>query len=109
LYSRRTPKNPTEGTVFSGREVTTKARILYKPEPRVPDDARPGATRGTVVLRAVFSADGTVRNILVLKGLPHGLTEASIRSARGIKFVPAMIEGRYVSTFIQLEYNFNLF
>ena len=38
-----------------------------------------------------------------------GLTENSIRAARKIVFAPATIDGRPVSTFIQLEYNFNLF
>jgi TonB family protein len=109
FYSRQPAKNTSERTVFSGKEVTTKARVLKKPEPAYPDDARASGTRGKVVLRAIFSADGTVRHILVLKGLPHGLTEASIKAARGIKFVPATIEGRNVSTFIQLEYNFNFF
>lgn len=109
FYSKSPVKNPSERTVFSGREVTTKARVLKKPAPQFPDDARVSGTRGTVVLRAIFSADGAVKHILVLKGLPHGLTEASIQAARGIKFVPATIEGRNVSTFIQLEYNFNFF
>jgi cytochrome c-type biogenesis protein CcmH/NrfG len=109
FYSVSPAKNPSERTVYNGREVTTKARVLKKPAPQFPDDARGSGTRGTVVLRAIFSADGTVKHILVLQGLPHGLTEASIRSARGIKFVPATIEGRNVSTFIQLEYNFNFF
>jgi hypothetical protein len=57
----------------------------------------------------VFSSDGTVRHILVLAGLPHGLTEAALKCARKIKFVPATIDGRPVSTFIQIEYNFNLY
>jgi TonB family protein len=109
FYSRQPGKTTSERTVFSGREVTTKARVLKKPEPIFPDGARASGTQGKVVLRAIFSADGTVKHILVIKALPHGLTEASIRAARGIKFVPATIEGRNVSTFIQLEYNFNLF
>lgn len=100
---------PSQRTVFSGGAVITKARVLNKPAPQFPEDARASGTRGMVVLKAIFWSDGTVKHILVLKGLPHGLTEASIRAAQGIKFVPATIEGRNVSTVIQLEYNFNLF
>jgi hypothetical protein len=36
-------------------------------------------------------------------------TEASIIVARKIKFIPATLDGRLVSVFIQLEYNFNLY
>ena len=93
----------------SGDEATTKARVMMKPEPAYTESARQAQVSGIVVLRAVFTSDGTVRHILVLTGLPNGLTEAAIRSARQIKFIPATIDGRPVSMFIQLEYNFNLY
>jgi TonB family protein len=64
---------------------------------------------GTVELRAVFAADGTVKHILITEGLPYGLTEAAVTAARQIKFQPATKEGRNVSVYIQLEYNFNLY
>jgi hypothetical protein len=38
-----------------------------------------------------------------------GLTEQAIKAARRIKFIPATKDGQPVSTYIQLEYNFNLF
>jgi TonB family protein len=107
FYSHRTSKG-IEG-VFSGKQVTTKARVLKKPEPAYTEEARRTQVTGTVVLRAVFTADGTVKHFLVLQGLPYGLTEAAISAARKIKFTPARVDGRSVSMFIQLEYNFNLY
>jgi TonB family protein len=95
--------------IFIGDEVTTKARVLMKPEPTYTESAREAQVTGTVMLRAVFAADGSIRHILVLKGLPNGLTEAAIRASQQIKFIPATINGRRVSMFIQLEYNFYLF
>ena len=94
---------------FSGGEVTTKARVTMKPEPMYTEAARKAQVVGTVVLRAVLGADGTVNHILVLASLPHGLTEAAVRAARMIKFVPATVNGRQVSMFVQLEYSFNLY
>lgn len=102
-------KANVENVLMSADEVTTKARVISKPEPTYTESARKAQLTGTVVLRAVFSSDGTVRHILVLNGLPNGLTEAALRSARQIKFIPATIDGRPVSMFIQLEYNFNLY
>jgi len=48
-----------------------------------------------------------VEHILVLSYLPYGLTETAIAVAKKIKFVPK--EGKPVSMFMQLEYNFNLY
>jgi TonB family protein len=95
--------------VFSGKDCTTKARIISKPEPVYTEEARNHNVVGTVVLQAVLSHDGTVRSIMVVRGLKYGLTEKTIQAARKIKFVPATKDGRLVSMYIQLEYNFNLF
>ena len=95
--------------VYSGREVTQKARVLSKPEPQYTEDARKNQITGTVVLRAVFTSGGQVSNIRAVKGLPFGLTERAIAAARRIRFQPAMKDGRPVSMHIQLEYNFNLY
>ncbi|HEX4899545.1 MAG TPA: energy transducer TonB, partial [Pyrinomonadaceae bacterium] len=94
---------------FVGREVTQKARVLSKPEPTYTEEGRQTQTTGTVVLRAVFSETGEVIKIRALSGLPHGLTQKAIDAARQIKFIPAIKDGRFVSTHIQLEYNFNLY
>jgi TonB family protein len=96
-------------SVFSGREVTTKARVVAKPEPSYTESARKYAVQGTVVLRCVFSSSGEVKNLKVVKRLPHGLTERALVAAREIKFTPAVKDGREVSMYIQLEYNFNLY
>ncbi|MBA2731430.1 MAG: energy transducer TonB [Acidobacteria bacterium] len=64
---------------------------------------------GTVVLRAVFSANGMVTNITTVSGLPHGLTERAMEAAKKIKFSPATKNGRPVSQYIQIEYNFSLY
>jgi TonB family protein len=95
--------------VFSGKEVTQKARVLSKPEPQYTEEARKNQITGTVVLRAVFTSGGQVTNIRAVSGLPYGLTERAIAAARLIKFSPAMKDGRAVSMYIQLEYNFNLY
>jgi protein TonB len=95
--------------IFSGNEVTSKARLISKPEPQYTEDARKNQITGTVVLRCVFGSDGSVKNISVRSGLPHGLTEKAIAAARQIKFVPATKDGRQVSMWMQLEYNFNLY
>lgn len=94
---------------FSGKDVTTKARVLSKPEPQYTEEARKNQVTGTVVLRAVFTSGGQVTGIRSVSGLPYGLTERAIAAARQIKFTPATKDGHAVSMYIQLEYNFNLY
>ncbi|MCA1558200.1 MAG: energy transducer TonB [Acidobacteria bacterium] len=95
--------------IFTTREVTQKARLLSRPEPGYTERARMYGVTGTVVVRAVFSKEGEVTNMKVVKRLPHGLTRQALIAARGIKFEPAMRSGRNVSQYIQIEYNFNLY
>ncbi len=109
LYARAyNPADPTR-TVFRSNEVTQRAVIHAKPEPTFPPQARARGTSGVVRLRLVLAADGEVKHILVVRGLPNGLTEASIRAARLIRFTPAMRDGRPVSTVVTVEYGFHIY
>ena len=93
--------------VFGPGEYTQKARILSRGEPSITEQARKAHVKGTVILRAVLAADGRIKHILVLKPLPHGLTEEAVKAARMIRFVPATRNGQPVSQFLLFEYNFN--
>ncbi len=98
----------SDGPIFSPSEVT-KAVIRKKVEPQYTEEARWAGIEGTVMLRAVFAADGNVKHILLVQALSHGLTEQAIKAVRQIKFDPAIKDGRPVSQFIQVEYNFHLY
>jgi TonB family protein len=95
--------------IFSGKDVAIKVSVITKPEPRYTEEARKNSITGTVVLRAVFSSSGVVTNIHPVTGLPDGLTERTIAAAKQIRFIPAIKDGRFVSMWIELQYNFNLF
>ena len=95
--------------VLTSREVTVKARVLSKPEPQYTEAARMAGVQGTVVIRAIFSADGEVKNLYVVQALPLGLTTNAMMAARQIKFTPANRDGRAVSMSVQFEYNFHLY
>jgi TonB family protein len=109
VFSEIANAPPGTRLLMSSKEVSVKARILSKPEPQYSPEARSKQTTGTVLLRAILAANGQVVGIRVLSGLPNGLTEQAIYAARRIKFVPALKDGQPVSTFVQLEYNFNLY
>ena len=106
---RRNPGNTDYNRVFNGREVNLTVRILEKPEPVYTAAARNNQVTGTVVLSVVLTASGQVTDIKVVTGLPDGLSEAAIAAARRLKFTPALLDGRPVSMYMQLQYNFNLY
>jgi len=95
--------------VFTGNEVTHKATVVWKPEPTYTEQARAHRVVGTVALKAVFAANGYVTNIIATQELKDGMTEAAIEAARNIRFFPAEKDGKPVSQWMTLEYNFNLF
>lgn len=83
--------------------------ILYKERARYTEEARQNRMQGVVVLNVVFGAEGQVREIRVLRGLPYGLTESAIEAARRIRFQPARRNGVAISVRSQLEFNFALY
>jgi TonB family protein len=97
------------GPVYTTKEVTRKAVIVFKPEPQYTEQAREGRVSGTVILKAVLSSSGKVTRIEVKKPLPRGLTEKSIEAIRRIRFIPAIKDGQFASQTIQVEYNFSVF
>jgi TonB family protein len=94
--------------VYNGRDVAIKAIVKKRPEPSYTRDARKNKIEGTVILRCIFASNGKVTNIHVVSGLPDGLTERAVKAAQKIKFKPATRDGKPVSMWMQVEYNFNL-
>ncbi len=95
--------------VYKLAEVTQRAKVISKPEPQFTESARKDQVTGSVVLSVIFSETGEVTSIRAIRLLPDGLTERAIAAARQIRFVPAVRDGRPVSVYMQLEYNFNLY
>jgi len=110
------PFEPVDGSVkipaesiFTGKQVDHRIVLLQKPEPSYTEQARQAQITGTVVLKTVFSANGSVVNIEVKSSLMFGLTDKAVEAAKKIKFIPASKDGKFVAQAIQLEYNFNLY
>ena len=52
------------------------------------DAARAAAVEGVVVLDLVVDASGRARDVVVIDGLSHGLTEAALRALAACRFTP---------------------
>ncbi|HKV34505.1 MAG TPA: energy transducer TonB [Pyrinomonadaceae bacterium] len=103
------PEKQLRHGAFAGKDVNQKVRLAMKPEPSYTEDARQNLIAGTVVLKCIFRYDGSVTDIRTVSGLPYGLTQKAIEAARRIRFIPAIKDGKHVSMWMQLEYNFNLY
>ncbi len=98
--------NEEEPIYKSAKEVDKRPVVKSKPEAVYTDEAKQHRIQGRVVLRCVFAASGEVKNCHVVSGLPYGLTEASIAAGKNIKFKPAIKDGKAVSYWMELHYNF---
>jgi len=85
-----------------------KPTILYKEKAKYTKDARDNNVEGIVVLNLVFTADGKITGIRVVRGLPDGLTEKAIEAAQKIRFNPATRDGQPISVRGNLEFSFQL-
>jgi len=82
--------------------------IQEKPTPQYTAEAREARVEGEVLLQVLFTADGRVRVLRVVRGLGHGLDEAATRAAEKIRFAPAQREGLPVDSTAMLHIVFQL-
>jgi protein TonB len=98
---------PGSGPMKVGGSVLPPRKI-YSPAPPYTEEARQGRIQGVVILEAIIDAEGTVRDVQVLKGLPMGLTESAVETAMEWKFEPATLEGEPVAVYFSLTIRFSL-
>lgn len=91
------------------KRVSTRARIISRPHTRYTEEARRNRTSGTVVLFVMLAEDGTVKAVVPNVSLPDGLTGEATKAAKQIKFTPATVNGKPVSTFMRVEYSFSTY
>lgn len=83
-------------------------RKIYAPQPLYTEEARQERIQGVVILEAVIDKHGSVQNVKILKGLPHGLSESAVRTACGWEFEPATLAGETVAVYFNLTTRFSL-
>ena len=102
-------QKPAQDTIYEPAEVTVKAKITRRAQPRYTEEARRNRTSGTVIIRMVLRASGEIKDIVVVKGLPDGLNDSAVRAAQETQFEPAIKDDRKVSQYIRVEYGFRLY
>ncbi len=96
-----------EGEIYVAK-MEMRPEILYQEKAKYTEDARQNRVHGTVLLSIVFSADGRIMHVRVIRGLPDGLNEEAMKVANEIIFLPALKNGQPVTVRMSVEYTFNL-
>lgn len=84
--------------------------LLQSVEPRYTTEAMRARIQGVVTLEVLVGADGTVKDVRVMKSLDRasGLDDQAIKTARQWRFRPAMYQGQPVPYLVIIEMTFNL-
>jgi TonB family protein len=84
-------------------------RITSQPKPPYTTLARENDIQGFVRLRVIFLATGKIGDISPVSGLPDGLLENAISSAKDITFEPAKSNGVPQNVTKVVEYRFTIY
>jgi TonB family protein len=103
-----TPDDTRHNRAVSHQTSSTPVAIQSKPTPAYTPEARQLRVEGEVLLNVVFTAEGRIRILKVVRGLGHGLDESAQRAAQGVRFSPAMRDGRPVDSTATLHIVFQL-
>jgi TonB family protein len=82
--------------------------LLNNPVPRYTEEARKNKIQGTVTARVLIGADGSVKQVRIVRGLPDGLDEQAIQAAYQLRFRAAMKHGQPVAFWKNVVIEFNL-
>jgi len=99
---------PKDTDTSAASAVDEKPVRLRAPTPQYTEAARANKTQGSVTLRVLVGADGDVKQVKVVRGLPDGLTEQAIEAARQATFKPAVKDGKSVPYWVLLQMEFNI-
>jgi len=75
-----------------------------------PEIVRAAKYQGTVVLEVEVTTEGTVANIVIIKGPGMGLEEKAIEAVKRWRFRPALgPDGHAVATIVPIKVSFSLY
>lgn len=83
--------------------------ITHRENAKLTPAARDHEVEGTAILSVIVGADGQISNLLVLRGLPYGVTANCLIALKKCTFTPAMKEGQPVSVRTSVEFEFKTY
>lgn len=96
-----------ESDIMQFFQVSEKPELIYQVPPEYPEIARKAGLMGRVFLKFMVNTDGTVSNVMVLRG-KQIFHQAAIDAVQQFKFKPAQNEGKPVAVWMTQPVNFRL-
>lgn len=100
-----------EGPLNMDHKGLIPPKFTFKQSPNYPPSGQRARLQGTVWIEAVLGANGTIRDIRVLRGLyggKFGFEQAAVDALSGWRFVPGRLGNRPVSVLMTLRIEFKL-
>jgi hypothetical protein len=94
----------TKGT--STIKYDRPVKIIEKRPPAWEENAKAGMSSGGVDVAVEFQSDGTIGFVFPFRSSPRTLVPAVIEAARAIKFEPAILNGKPVTSVMLFSYEF---
>ena len=102
-------KPAPEAAVYEQAMLNTVPAALEKAKPSYPRRARRMNITGSVKIRFQVTRDGKVAEIQIIKAVPKGVFEKTVRKAvQTWRFTPGIKNGRKVATWMTTTINFEL-
>jgi TonB family protein len=105
-----------EGTILRSGEMPTRVHlsqgaitglVLHKVRPVYPPAAKAAHIQGTVVMQAVISKEGTIKDLATVSG-PRELVDAAMGAVQQWRYRPYMLEGEPIEVDTLITVNFSL-
>ena len=95
------------GKIYAAKNVARRARLIDFKSLTVPKEASDQAVSGQVIINAILCRNGRVTDILVVRGLPFGVTESAVNAVRNTRFAAAELNFHSVSQSMQFQFSVN--
>lgn len=95
------------GPMRVGGAIQEPERVVYV-RPEYPELARRARQSGEVTLEATIDREGKVTNVVVLRGLGLGLSEAAVRAVSQWQYTPTLYNGRPVEVLLTVTVKFQM-
>ena len=99
--------HPPPGKKFTPTDKVTPAKLIKKINPAYPPLARQTRISGTVKLRAVIGADGSVQQLDLISGHPL-LVKPALDAVWQWKYTPVLVDGEPVEIDTTIDVVFSL-
>jgi TonB family protein len=82
-------------------------KLIQKPKPQYPPEAKQARIQGTVKLNALIAKDGTIKNLTIISGDPL-LVPSALDAVRQWVYQPTLLNGEPVEVDTEIDVNYTL-